>query len=169
MSRRLSVVVLVVLIAGLAAQSASAAGVAAPRLVRSIATGETGWFASPSLVDLNGDRRLEIVAPTYSTSIIAGWTFGRIRNWLETSGMPMHTKIREAVERVGAERVLYGSDVPFHHPKVEIEKVRVSGLTPELVDRVLGENARALFLGEHAGGAGAEPAREEVGRKGGTD
>ena len=27
--------------------------------------GETGWFASPALVDLDGDRRLEIVAPSY--------------------------------------------------------------------------------------------------------
>jgi predicted TIM-barrel fold metal-dependent hydrolase len=67
--------------------------------------------------------------------------------YLETSGMPMHTKIREAVERVGPERVLYGSDAPFHHPSVEIQKVRVSGLEPELVERVLGENGRSLFLG----------------------
>jgi hypothetical protein len=67
--------------------------------------------------------------------------------YLETSGMPMHTKIREAVERVGPERVLYGSDAPFHHPSVEIAKVRVSGLEPALVERVLGENGRTLFLG----------------------
>ena len=46
--------------------------------------------------------------------------------WLETSGMPMHTKIAEAVRRVGAERVMYGSDAPFHHPVVEMAKVRVS-------------------------------------------
>ena len=38
---------------------------AAPRFVRNIDTGETGWFASPALVDLTGDRRLEIVAPFY--------------------------------------------------------------------------------------------------------
>jgi uncharacterized protein len=68
--------------------------------------------------------------------------------YLETSGMPMHTKIREAVERVGAERVLYGSDVPFHHAEVEIRKVEVSGLPPHLVERVLDSNARALFLGQ---------------------
>ena len=49
--------------------SAAARGVAAPRFVRNIATGETGWFASPSLVDLDGDRRLEIVAPFYSTFV----------------------------------------------------------------------------------------------------
>jgi len=40
-----------------------------PELVRQIATGETGWFSSPSLVDLDGDGRLEIVAPFYSTFV----------------------------------------------------------------------------------------------------
>ena len=43
--------------------------VAAPRFVRTIATGETGWFASPGLVDLDGDGRQEIVAPFYSTFV----------------------------------------------------------------------------------------------------
>jgi uncharacterized protein len=70
--------------------------------------------------------------------------------YLETSGMPMHSKIKEAVERVGAERVLYGSDVPFHHPAVEILRVQVSGLDPERMEQVLRTNARALFLGEDA-------------------
>jgi hypothetical protein len=40
-----------------------------PTFVRRIATGETGWFSSPGLVDLNGDGRLEIVAPFYSTFV----------------------------------------------------------------------------------------------------
>jgi hypothetical protein len=68
--------------------------------------------------------------------------------YLETSGMPMHTKIREAYERVGETRVLFGTDVPFHHPVVEIAKVRVSGLAPEAVDRVLNKNGRLLFFGD---------------------
>jgi predicted TIM-barrel fold metal-dependent hydrolase len=68
--------------------------------------------------------------------------------YLETSGMPMHSKIREAVERVGPDRVLYGSDTPFHHPSVELAKVRVSGLPADLTDRVLGENGRRLFFGD---------------------
>src|SRR6476659_129441 len=40
-----------------------------PTFVRRIATGETRWFSSPSLVDLNGDGRSEIVAPFYSTFV----------------------------------------------------------------------------------------------------
>ena len=45
------------------------AKVSAPRFVRRIATGETGWFSSPGLVDLDGDGKLEIVAPDYSTFV----------------------------------------------------------------------------------------------------
>ncbi|MFN0154072.1 MAG: FG-GAP repeat domain-containing protein [Gaiella sp.] len=50
-------------------RTTAARNVAAPRHLRTIGTGETGWFASPSLVDLDGDRRLEIVAPFYSTLV----------------------------------------------------------------------------------------------------
>ena len=62
--------------------------------------------------------------------------------------MPMHTKIREAFEKVGETRVLFGTDVPFHHPLVEITRVRVSGLPPDAVDRVLSKNGRLLFFGD---------------------
>src|SRR5665809_79243 len=70
------IAVLVSLPALALAESSSAAGskaerkaVAKPRFVRTIDTGETGWFSSPGLVDLNRDGRLEIVAPFYSTSV----------------------------------------------------------------------------------------------------
>ena len=67
--RSQAVLLALVLAAGPAAAAAEAKPVAKPRFVRTIATGETGWFASPGLVDLDGDRRLEIVAPSYSTSV----------------------------------------------------------------------------------------------------
>lgn len=41
-----------------------------------------------------------------------------------TSGMPMHTKIKEAVERVGRDRVMFGGDAPCGHPSWELEKIR---------------------------------------------
>jgi hypothetical protein len=47
----------------------ASANAAKPRFVRNIDTGQTGWFASPSLVDVAGDRKLEIVAPFYSTFV----------------------------------------------------------------------------------------------------
>jgi VCBS repeat protein len=80
--RRAALVLLVAFasltIAGAAAAAAVAAScargkpkatVSIPRFVRTIATGETGWFSSPSLVDLDGDGRQEIVAPFYSTFV----------------------------------------------------------------------------------------------------
>ena len=57
------------LVVALTLSEGVSAKVAKPRLVRNIATGETGWFSSPGLVDLTGDRRLEIVAPFYSTFV----------------------------------------------------------------------------------------------------
>ena len=55
------------------------APVKAPRFQRRIDTGETGWFSSPGLVDLDRDGRLEIVAPFYSTFVFdaAGHRLGK--------------------------------------------------------------------------------------------
>ncbi|HCB03101.1 MAG TPA: hypothetical protein DEQ43_02400 [Nocardioides bacterium] len=57
------------------------APVSAPKRVRNIPTGETGWFSSPGLVDLDADGRLEIVAPFYSTFVFdaAGKLLGKGR------------------------------------------------------------------------------------------
>lgn len=46
------------------------AAVQRPVFVRNLAPGETGWFSSPAVVDLDGDGKKEIVAPLYST-----WVF----------------------------------------------------------------------------------------------
>lgn len=64
---------------------------------------------------------------------------------LETSAMPYPKKVREAVARVGAERVLYASDGPACSPSLEIAKVRLAGLAPEAERAVLGENARRIL------------------------
>ncbi|MCC6831159.1 MAG: VCBS repeat-containing protein [Thermoleophilia bacterium] len=55
--------------AGSCAAANPSGAVAKPRFLRRITTGETGWYASPSLVDLDGDGRLEIIAPQYSTFV----------------------------------------------------------------------------------------------------
>jgi hypothetical protein len=62
-------VTLAVVLALPAADVASATPVAKPRFVRNIATGETGWFSSPGLADLDGDGRLEIVLSTFDHGI----------------------------------------------------------------------------------------------------
>jgi predicted TIM-barrel fold metal-dependent hydrolase len=66
---------------------------------------------------------------------------------LETSAMPYPAKILEAVERIGAERVLYASDGPACSPRIEVEKVRLAGLDAEAERLVLGENAARLLDG----------------------
>jgi len=66
--------------------------------------------------------------------------------WLENSGMPMHTKIREAYERVGAERLFWGSDAPFHHYAVEILRTEVSGLDDAQLENVFYNNINT-FMG----------------------
>lgn len=66
--------------------------------------------------------------------------------YLETSGMPMHTKIKEAYEQVGSDRIMFGTDAPFHHPSVEIQRVMVSGLDERQLTDLFYNNA-ATFLG----------------------
>jgi len=60
---------------------------------------------------------------------------------LETSGMPMHTKIKEAMETVGEDRVMYGCDIPFHHPSVELQRVKMAGLNDRQLRKILRDNA----------------------------
>ena len=57
--------------------------------------------------------------------------------YLEMSGMPMPSKIREAYERVGADRIMFGTDTPFHHPTVEMQKVITSGLDKDAQQKIL--------------------------------
>jgi predicted TIM-barrel fold metal-dependent hydrolase len=61
--------------------------------------------------------------------------------WLETSGMPMHTKIKEAMTQVGEDRVMYGSDSPFHEPAVEIDRICSADLNEEELRMIFYENA----------------------------
>lgn len=65
--------------------------------------------------------------------------------YMETSGMPMHTKIKEAYEDVGADRIMWGLDAPFHHPTVEMQRTIVSGLTDCQLEDVFYNNAKNLL------------------------
>lgn len=54
--------------------------------------------------------------------------------------------IRWLVERAGAERVLYGSDMPFIDLRYALGRVVNAGLTDDALRAVLGGNARRLFI-----------------------
>lgn len=65
--------------------------------------------------------------------------------YLETSAMPFPHKVREAVQRIGAERVLFGSDGPVCSPVLEVEKVRQADLAEADAVQVLGGTLRRLL------------------------
>ena len=64
--------------------------------------------------------------------------------YLETSSMPYTRLIGDAIRRLGAERILFGSDQPAGHPKVELKKIAVLGLADRDTQLVLGGNIARL-------------------------
>ena len=65
--------------------------------------------------------------------------------YLEMSGMPMPRKIREAYEEVGHDRIMFGTDSPFHPAAVESQKVLCSGLDKRGMEDVFYNNAAKLM------------------------
>ncbi len=74
---------------------------------------------------------------------------------LETSAMPYPAKIREAVGRLGAARVIFGSDGPGCLPALEVDKVRLAGLAPSDAAAVFGGSFLALLRPADAARAAA--------------
>lgn len=66
--------------------------------------------------------------------------------YLDLSGIPdMPNLVKKAVDVVGAQRVIFGSDTPDLHPKLALEKVRLANLTPEQEELVLGGSITRLL------------------------
>jgi predicted TIM-barrel fold metal-dependent hydrolase len=65
--------------------------------------------------------------------------------YLETSAMPYPAMIARAVERVGAERVLFGSDGPGCNPALELDKIRSLGLARDVEEAIVGRTAARLL------------------------
>lgn len=71
--------------------------------------------------------------------------------FLETStGSFLH--IRLAVSQAGASKIIFGSEFPLSHPKVELEKILLLGLTGSELDAVLGRNMEGLMKYSVTGG-----------------
>jgi predicted TIM-barrel fold metal-dependent hydrolase len=64
---------------------------------------------------------------------------------LDTSAMPYPAMIRRAVRTIGAERVLFASDGPGCLPALEVEKVKLAGLSPRDEGLVLGGNIQRIL------------------------
>lgn len=69
----------------------------------------------------------------------------RVNVLLETSGSYDSEKIGDAVKRVGAHRILFGSDQPFADPASMLALIKSSGISDESMARIAGQNARKLF------------------------
>jgi predicted TIM-barrel fold metal-dependent hydrolase len=63
---------------------------------------------------------------------------------LETSAMPYPAMIREAVRLVGSERVLFASDGPGCTPELDVEKVRLAGLSSDEEENLFHRNIERL-------------------------
>ncbi|MBP6964742.1 MAG: amidohydrolase family protein [Armatimonadetes bacterium] len=69
----------------------------------------------------------------------------RVNIFLETSGSYDAEKIAYAVEKVGAHRILFGSDQPFADPAAMLALIKSSGISEESMAKIAGQNARSVF------------------------
>jgi predicted TIM-barrel fold metal-dependent hydrolase len=121
-------------------------------------------FQVPLLVDVGGKAHVvDLIAPQYPRvnfiiphlgSFADDWKaqqqvvdqLVRYPNvYGDTSGVRRFDYIAQAVKRAGARKVLFGSDGPWLHPGVEIEKIRLLELPPEDESLILGGNAIRLM------------------------
>jgi hypothetical protein len=93
----------------LAVLAAAAGPVEEPRFVRRIETGETGWFASPALADVTGDRRLEIVAP-FSSTFVFDHRGRRLGRGTATAGRAYAPAVVADLDRDGVREVVVGGN-----------------------------------------------------------
>ena len=67
--------------------------------------------------------------------------------YTDTSGVKRFDYVVEAVKRGGAHKVLFGSDGPWLHPVLELQKIRLLGLPAPQEAMILGRNLRRLISG----------------------
>jgi predicted TIM-barrel fold metal-dependent hydrolase len=65
--------------------------------------------------------------------------------WFDTAGVNMPTQIRHLVDIGVGRRVMFGSDYPFLHPRVELLRVELADLADDVLAGVLGDNAARLL------------------------
>jgi predicted TIM-barrel fold metal-dependent hydrolase len=67
--------------------------------------------------------------------------------YTDTSGIRRFDYLVQAVKCAGAHKVLFGTDGPWLHPGVELQKVHLLGLPPKQEALILGENLLRLIRG----------------------
>lgn len=67
--------------------------------------------------------------------------------YIDTCEMPIINEIKRAVKELGADKVLFGTDIPTDNPLFEIEKIKSIGLLKEEEDLIFYKNiARILKM-----------------------
>jgi uncharacterized protein len=64
---------------------------------------------------------------------------------VDTSACPYPHKVKEAIEKLGAHRVLFGSDGPGCNPKLELQKIMRVGLSEDEQRLVLHDNIMSVL------------------------
>ncbi len=65
--------------------------------------------------------------------------------YLETCGVSAEAKVALAVREIGASRVLYGSDMPFHDPAFDMARIQYADICEEDKKLIMGESAKKLL------------------------
>lgn len=65
--------------------------------------------------------------------------------YADTSGVRRFDYLVQAVKRGGARKILFGSDGPWLHPQLELDKIRLLGLPPQEEALVTGRNLLRLI------------------------
>ena len=65
--------------------------------------------------------------------------------YTDTSGVRRFELIQQAIKRAGAHKVLFGSDGPWLHPGIELEKIKALHLTSDDEQKVLYKNFLRLI------------------------
>jgi len=142
------------------------------RITREICESAQRW-SLPVLYDVMGEvASIDLFAPEYRDvtfiiphlgSFADDWhaqtacidALARHPNvYTDTSGVRRFDLLVHAVRRVGADKVIFGSDGPWLHPGVELCKVRLLGLSPADERKVAGETILRLIGVRWRGGAG---------------
>ena len=76
----------------------------------------------------------------------------------DTAGVRRVDYLVQAVKRAGPAKLLLGSDGPWLHPELELQKIRLLGLSTEDVSRVLGRNLLRCIAKSAVGRVRSAPA-----------